>query len=101
MRLPVVRAGAGQFRRRSLQKPQKASAEIARPRRPSRGGGWTKKPSSLNWACELGPFSRRVDRPGEIIDQLASAALEYRPPEDSAIWRHMWPEIEKAVAFSG
>ena len=42
----------------------------------------------------------RVDRPDEIIDQLASAALEYRPPEDSAIWRHMRPEIEKAVAFS-
>lgn len=56
------------------------------------------------WREQLLRFGKehcRVDRPEEILDLLASAAMEYRPPEDSGIWQRLRAEIEKAVMFCG
>lgn len=56
---------------------------------------------SKSWplARELAEFGRkhcRVDHPDQVIDRIATAATEYRPPEDSAIWRKMKPLIDHA-----
>ena len=44
---------------------------------------------------EFGKVHCRVDHPDKIIERIATAATEYRPPENSDIWRKMVPEIER------
>lgn len=44
---------------------------------------------------EFGKIHCMLDFPGEIIERIAAAAMAYRPPEDSAIWQKMRPEIER------
>jgi serine/threonine-protein kinase HipA len=56
---------------------------------------------SKSWplARELAEFGKRhcrVDHPNHVIDRIATAATEYRPPEDSAIWQNMKPLIDHA-----
>ncbi|HAS50393.1 MAG TPA: hypothetical protein DCS21_01025 [Gammaproteobacteria bacterium] len=38
----------------------------------------------------------RLDHPDEVIDRLVETAMAFRPEAESAIWRQMRPEIEKA-----
>jgi serine/threonine-protein kinase HipA len=44
---------------------------------------------------EFGKLHCRVDHPARMIEQIATAAMDYRPPEQSEIWRKMKPEIDK------
>lgn len=46
--------------------------------------------------AEFGKQHCRVDHPEQVIERIATAAMEYRPPEDSEIWRKMKPLIEHA-----
>jgi serine/threonine-protein kinase HipA len=46
--------------------------------------------------AELIDFGKKhcwVDRPEEVLERIATAAMAYRPDEDSEIWRKMKPEI--------
>ncbi|MFZ4535087.1 type II toxin-antitoxin system HipA family toxin [Propionivibrio sp.] len=45
---------------------------------------------------EFGKIHCYVDHPEQIIERIATAAMDYRPPEESQIWREMKPLIEKA-----
>lgn len=50
-------------------------------------------------ARELAEFGKRhcrVDHPDQIIERIATAATEYCPPENSAIWQKMKPLIDHA-----
>lgn len=47
---------------------------------------------------EFGKIHCRIDHPDQMIDRIATAAMEYRPPEVSDIWRRMAPEIEKGCS---
>ncbi|MEN9481720.1 MAG: hypothetical protein RLZZ298_3115 [Pseudomonadota bacterium] len=50
-------------------------------------------------ARELAEFGKkhcRVDHPYQIIERIATAATEYSPPENSAIWQKMKPLIDHA-----
>jgi serine/threonine-protein kinase HipA len=42
---------------------------------------------------EFGKEHCRVDRPEDILSRLATVARAYQPPENSAIWQKMKPEI--------
>lgn len=43
---------------------------------------------------EFGKKHCRVDRPEQVIERIATAAMEYRPDEHSVIWDKMKPEID-------
>jgi serine/threonine-protein kinase HipA len=49
---------------------------------------------------EFGKSHCRVDHPEEIIERIVTAAMEYRPSENSAIWQKMKLEMENGLAFS-
>lgn len=56
---------------------------------------------SKSWplAKELAEFGRRhcrVDHPDQIIERIATAVTEYRPPELTTIWQKMKPLIDHA-----
>lgn len=57
--------------------------------------GGTKAWPQLKALSAFGKIHCRVDHPEKIVERLATAVMEYRPIEDSEIWRKMKPEIER------
>lgn len=45
---------------------------------------------------EFGKKHCGIDRPEEVLERIATAAMEYRPPEDSGIYKTMQPIINDA-----